>query len=96
MKHLFRKLAGDTLIFAIGNGATLLISFFMVPIYTSILSASAFGVSDLINTTVNMLLPVVSLNIFTAVFRWGLDKEKNKNEIFSNGSGRSFMYQQSK
>lgn len=94
MKHLFRKLAGDTLIFAIGNGATLLISFFMVPIYTSILSASAFGVSDLINTTVNMLLPVVSLNIFTAVFRWGLDKEKNKNEIFSNGSvltGFGFM-----
>src|SRR5574337_1030031 len=94
MKHLFRKLAGDTLIFAIGNGATLLISFFMVTIYTSILSASAFGVSDLINTTVNMLLPVVSLNIFTAVFRWGLDKEKNKNEIFSNGSvltGFGFM-----
>ncbi|WP_153973661.1 lipopolysaccharide biosynthesis protein [Lactococcus lactis] len=86
MKKLFHKLAGDTLIFAIGNGATLLISFFMVPIYTRILSTSAFGVSDLINTTVNMLLPVVSLNIFNAVFRWALDIENNKNEVFSNGS----------
>ena len=86
MKYFFKKLAGNTLIFAIGNGATLLISFFMVPIYTHILSTSAFGVTDLINTTVNMLLPVLSLNVFTAVFRWALEKENNKNEIFSNGS----------
>lgn len=86
MKSMFKKLAGNTLIFAIGNSTTLLISFFMVPIYTHILSTSAFGLSDLINTTVNMLLPVISFNIFTAVFRWALDEENDKKEIFSNGS----------
>lgn len=85
MGKIFKNLASNTLIFAIGNGATLFISFFMVPIYTSILSTSEFGISDLINTTVNMLLPVISLNIFSAVFRWTLDDKKNESEIFSNG-----------
>ena len=85
MKTIFSKLLGNTAIFAIGNGATLIVSFFMVPVYTHILSTSSFGISDLINTTVNMLLPVVSLNIFAAVFRWTLDEETNELEIFSNG-----------
>ncbi|WP_251919956.1 lipopolysaccharide biosynthesis protein [Lactococcus lactis] len=85
MNNIFKKLAGNTLIFAVGNAATLLISFFMVPVYTSILSTSEFGVSDLINTTVNMLLPVISLNIFAAVFRWAIEENDNRIEIFSNG-----------
>lgn len=83
MNNIFKKLVGNTLIFAVGNAATLLISFFMIPVYTSILSTSEFGVSDLINTTVNMLLPVISLNIFAAVFRWAIEENDNRIEIFS-------------
>lgn len=85
MNKIFKNLAGNTLIFAVGNGSALLVSFFMIPFYTSILSTSAFGISDLINTTVSMLLPIVSLNIFTAVFRWSLDENSDKSAIFSNG-----------
>ncbi len=85
MKKIFKSLAGNTIIFAIGNSATLIISFIMVPIYTSILSTSEFGISDIINTTISMLLPVISLNIFSAVFRWSLDMKDNEEEIFSNG-----------
>lgn len=85
MKKIFKNIALDTMIFAVGNGSALLISFFMIPLYTSILSKAAFGMSDIINTTVSMLLPVISLNVFTAVFRWGLDVEKDKTSLFSNG-----------
>ncbi|QNL92848.1 lipopolysaccharide biosynthesis protein [Lactococcus lactis] len=85
MNKIFKSLAGNTLIFALGNGSALLVSFFMIPIYTSILSTAAFGISDLITTTVSMLLPIVSLNIFTAVFRWSLDENNNRSETFSNG-----------
>ena len=85
MNKIFKNLALDTLIFALGSGSALLISFFMVPWYTSVLSTFEFGVSDLIVTTVNMLLPVVSLNIFAAVFRWGLDEKGDESNLFSNG-----------
>lgn len=84
-RSIFKSLAGNTFIFAVGNGATLLISFFMVPIYTHILSTSSFGISDLINTTVSMLLPLISLNIFAAVFRWSLENNSDEELIFSNG-----------
>ncbi|MFC4652182.1 lipopolysaccharide biosynthesis protein [Lactococcus nasutitermitis] len=85
MNKIFKSLVGNTFIFAIGNGSALLVSFFMIPIYTSILSTTAFGISDVINTTVSMLLPIVSLNIFTAVFRWSLSESSIKEEVFSNG-----------
>lgn len=85
MNKIFKALAKDTIMLLIGSGSGLLVSFFMIPVYTSVLSTTAFGISDLINTTVSMLLPIVSLNIFTAVFRWTLEENANKSEIFSNG-----------
>lgn len=85
MKSIFKSLAGNTLIFAIGNGVTLIIAFIMVPFYTKVLSPSDFGISDIIVTTTSMLLPLVSLNIFAAIFRFALDKESNRETLFTNG-----------
>ncbi|NCE76997.1 lipopolysaccharide biosynthesis protein, partial [Anaerotruncus sp. X29] len=85
VKSIFKSLAGNTLIFAIGNGVTLIIAFIMIPFYTKVLSPSDFGISDIIITTTSMLLPLVSLNIFAAIFRFALDKESNRETLFTNG-----------
>lgn len=87
MNKIVKSLVGNTLIFAIGNGATMIISFFMIPLYTSVLSTSDYGISDLVITTTNMLLPLISLQIFSAVFRWLLDNEEKEEEkeVFTNG-----------
>ena len=45
-----RYLAKNTAIFAIGNVASRLISFFLVPLYTNILTTAEYGVVDLVNT----------------------------------------------
>ena len=84
MKSVFKALAGNTLIFAIGNSVTLVLAFVMVPFYTKMLSPADFGISDIITTTTAMLVPLVSLNIFSAIFRFALDKS-NPHEIFTNG-----------
>lgn len=84
MKSIFKSLAGNTIIFAIGNSVSILLAFFMVPFYTKMLTPSEFGISDIITTTTAMLLPLVSLNIFSAIFRFALDDE-NHSEIFTNG-----------
>lgn len=91
MNKIFKVLAGNTIVFALGNGATLIISFFMIPVYTSVLSTKDFGISDIIVTTIAMLSPVFSLNIFTAVFRWALDNNNSENEIYTNGLLVSFV-----
>lgn len=56
----------------------------MVPFYTKMLSPSDFGISDIIATTVAMLAPLVSLNVFAAIFRFALDDHDHKS-LFTNG-----------
>ena len=48
MKSTFKTLAGNTIIFAIGNSVSLVLAFIMVPFYTKMLSPSDFGISDII------------------------------------------------
>ncbi len=86
MKSIFKSLASNTLIFAIGNSASLILAFFMVPFYTKMLSPSEFGISDIIATTVAMLAPLVSLNVFAAIFRFALDDHEH-SKLFTNGLG---------
>ncbi|MDI6500706.1 polysaccharide biosynthesis C-terminal domain-containing protein, partial [Leuconostoc suionicum] len=44
-----------------------------------------FGTVDLLTTSVNMLLPIVTLSTFDAVFRFAMDKSGNKDVILTNG-----------
>ena len=77
MKTILKSLAGNTLIFAIGNSVSILLTFVMVPFYTKILSPADFGISDILTTTTAMLVPLVSLNVFSAIFRFALDDENH-------------------
>lgn len=79
-------LAKNTLIFAIGNIATKFISFFLVPLYTSILSTSQYGVVDLVNTIGTVMAPILIMNINEAVMRFSLDKDADYNKIMSIGT----------
>lgn len=81
----YKKLIGNSAIFAIGSLGSKLISFLLIPFYTFILSKSQFGIVDLIVTAVSMMLPVLTFSIYDAVFRFILDKTKNENSIFTNG-----------
>lgn len=80
-----KYLAKNTAIFAIGNIASRLISFFLVPLYTNILTTSEYGVVDLINTVCTVLAPILILNISEAVMRFALDKDADCKKIMSIG-----------
>jgi len=59
----------------LGNIGSKLIAFFMVPLYTFFLSTYEFGIIDIIMTSLQMLLPIITLTIFESVFRFSLDFE---------------------
>lgn len=80
-----RYLAKNTAIFAIGNVAARMISFFLVPLYTNILTTAEYGVVDLVNTLCTVLAPILILNINEAVMRFALDKGANYKKIMSTG-----------
>ncbi|KIO68282.1 hypothetical protein B4064_1772 [Caldibacillus thermoamylovorans] len=80
----YKKLIGNTFIFALGNLGTKLITFFLVPIYTYNLTTSEFGLTDLITTTVSLLMPVFTLSVFDAVLRFVMDKNYDNKVILNN------------
>ena len=83
-KTLFK----NTLIITIGKICTQLITFFLLPLYTAILSTEEYGTVDLLNTLVFLLLPIITFQVDQAVFRNLIDNRENENEkkkIISTG-----------
>ena len=56
-----------------------------MPFYTHFLTDAEYGTVDLITQTANLLIPLVSLGVASAVLRFGLDKSYNKKAIFTTG-----------
>ena len=81
----YTQLLSDTVIFGIGNFTTKLIYFFLMPIYTLALTAEEFGLADLLNNSLFLLMPILTLSISDAVFRFALDKDVNHRELFNVG-----------
>lgn len=82
-----KELAKNTIIITIGKISTQFISFILLPLYTSLLSTSEYGTVDLLNTYVQLLLPVVTLMIEQGAFRYLIDHfddEENKRKIISS------------
>lgn len=77
----------NTLIYAVGNLGSKLLTFLMLPIYTSFLTTEEFGSFDLVVTAVSLLLPIISFQITDGIYRFILtEKCKKKVEnIVSNG-----------
>lgn len=81
----YKRLASNTVIFAIGTFSSKLLSFFLTRLYTEVLSTAQYGVTDLIQQTGNLLLPLVTLGITNAVVRFGLEKGVRKQDVFTTG-----------
>ena len=81
----YSKLAGNTLIFAISSFSSKLLSFLVKPFLSHVMKeTSVMGVSNLASQCANLLIPVVSLGISNAVIRFGLDKNNDKKQVFTN------------
>ena len=78
-KYLFKNIGLLTL----SSFATKLLSFFLVPLYTNILTTTEYGTYDLMNTTVGVLIPILTLNVQDAVARFAMDKKQNRKAIVS-------------
>lgn len=76
-------LAKNTGYLAIGQFGTKLLSFFLVPLYTYVLTTEEYGTYDLLNTTTSLLIPILSLNICDASLRFPLNLNYDRKDIFS-------------
>lgn len=86
----YRYLLKNIGLLTLSSFATKLISFFLVPLYTNILTTTEYGVYDLFSTTIGILIPVLTLNIQESVMRFALDK-KMKTEAIVTVAVRYFI-----
>lgn len=78
MNNKYKKLIGNTIIFAIGNLGSKLIQFILIPLYSYTLTASEFGRADLVTQLVFLLTPVIGLELYDGVFRFALEGKDNE------------------
>lgn len=76
-----KRLIKNTALIAIGGLGAKVVSFLLLPLYTSILSTSEYGTYDFIITIGVFLLPVVTLVMHEAMFRFIIDLNKESKEF---------------
>lgn len=76
-RYLFKNVG----LMAIGQFGSRMLSFFLVPLYTSVLSTADYGTFDLYGTIVQLLVPVLTLNIYDAVLRFALDGKEDIKQV---------------
>lgn len=81
----YRYLIKNIGILTISNFASKIMVFLLVPLYTSVLSAAEYGTYDLVVSTVQLLFPLLTLNITDAVMRFLMDKTKSIDAVASIG-----------
>ena len=77
-KNRYKKLGKNTALMVVGNFASKILTFILLPLYTYCLTTSEYGISDLITTTINLCLPFLTLTISESVLRFTLDKNSDK------------------
>lgn len=81
------ELAKNTLVILAGKICTQFISFLLLPLYTTVLISSEFGLVDLATTYIGLLVPIITLQLESALFRYLVDNRNNEKEkinIISN------------
>ena len=86
MDKRYRRLGKNTVIVFIGNAGSKLISFLMLPFYTSVLSKAEYGTSDLIDTYSLILFSFFTCCVADSIFIFPKDKSnKEKTQYFTSG-----------
>ena len=80
-----KSLAKNIIIFAIGSFSSKLLQFLLIPFYTRVLTNSEYGTIDILQNIATLLIPIISLTISEAVFRFAMEESSDKEEILSIG-----------
>jgi len=75
-----RDLFKNTFIIAIGKFSTQVLSYFLLPLYTSILSTSEYGIYDLLVTICIFVIPLITIMMEESMFRFLIDEENEEGK----------------
>lgn len=80
------KFVKSSAVYFLGSVMTKVISFFLLPLYTNYISTADFGYYDLSISYINVLVPVICMEIWSGIMRYMFDfeaKEQKYHAIFN-------------
>lgn len=81
----YSYLAKNTFLFTISSFGSKILSIFLVPLYTNILSTSDYGIADLLQVSAGLFSFVFPLNIAAAVMRFAIEDVANSEKYLKQG-----------
>ena len=72
-----KKMLKDVALFSVASFGPKLLSFFLVPLYTTVLSTEEYGIFDLLNTVYSLMLPVFMLDISDAILIYTVEMKND-------------------
>lgn len=81
----YRNLFRNTVILGLGTFGSKILVFFLLPLYTAYLTPEMYSAADLISQLSNLLIPLACLGITDGVFRFTMDRERDRREVFTTG-----------
>lgn len=83
MNNKNKSLIKNIGLFTIGSFGSKILTFLLVPLYTTVLSTAEYGAVDLTTSTSSLLAPIFLLGIFDATLRFGMDSDYKKEDVIS-------------
>jgi len=80
----YKKLAANTLVFAIGSFGSKILLLLLTRLYTHHISSGDNSTKSLLEQTANFIIPIATLSIAEAVIRYGLDRDYDNKEVFTS------------
>ncbi|MCI2082765.1 MAG: oligosaccharide flippase family protein [Bacteroidales bacterium] len=84
MSHPLKQLAGETAIYGLSTILARIINFFLVPLYTRILTRSNYGVVTEFMAYIAVLQVILTLGLETGCFNFASKDNIDKKKVFSN------------
>lgn len=81
----YRSFAKNVGLLTLANFGTKILSFLLVPLYTSVLTTAEYGTYDLAMSTVGVLVPLFTQNVIDAVLRFSMDEGADKKGVLAVG-----------
>lgn len=84
-KSRYRYLADNIALFSVSNFVSKILVFLLVPLYTDVLTTYEYGVADVMQVTLLLLVPALTLNMGEAALRFGIEYADRRGSILKAG-----------
>ncbi len=81
IKEREKALIKNTGILALGTLCSKVFSFFLLPLYTALLTTEDYGTVDVLQTVSSFAMPFITLQLCSGIFRFIIEKKKNEDWI---------------